>query len=339
MLIGIKLTGYMNDLSNRLIFLTGATGFVGTHTARVLLETGYRVRCLVRPTSDRSRLLKEAELVEGHLNDTEALRRAVEGCWGVMHIGGVVRVRDTEDFYRTNRDGTANLVKASREAGVERFLLCSSQAASGPSTVLRRRQADDPPAPVTEYGKSKLAGERTLQDDGGDMWYAIIRPPAVYGPYDVAFLSFVRWVKYGVKIRLGSGEMPFALIHVEDLARALTLAISADHPSGAIWYATDGIDHSLNSLGIAVEAAVGKKAIWITIPSMIAPMIASAIEKISKLRGETALLSRQKLLELTQPAWTCDDTPLRKAVGYKERFDLSNGIAQTVEWYRKEGWI
>lgn len=333
----------MNDLSDLVIkptvLLTGATGFIGTHTVKMLLEDGYNVRCLVRPTSDISRLPKEVELIEGHLLNYHSLQAAVQDCWGVMHVGGVVRVKHIRDFYLVNRDGTSNLVKAARKAGVERFLLCSSQAAGGPSRVDRRRRVEDISTPVTEYGRSKAAGEDALRGDAGEMWWCIVRPPAVYGPWDVAFLTFVKWVQRGFKLRLGSGKMPFSLIHGEDLARAMIKALRSNYKSRATWYATDGQDHTMQDLGEAVERALGKRAIWLTIPLWAAPSIAKLIESLARARGETALLSRQKVIELVQPAWTCDDTPFRRETNYKERYQLIDGMAQTVDWYKKSGWI
>jgi len=329
----------MKNRSEKPILLTGSTGFVGTHTARQLVDQGCRVRCLVRKTSDVSRLPSEAEQTVGHLMNYESLKQAVKGCQAVIHVGGIVRARQPREFYLVNRDGTANLTKAAVEAGVGRFVLCSSQAAAGPSTPDRRRRWADPPNPVTEYGKSKLSGEEALQKRAGDMWYCIIRPPAIYGPFDYGFYTLVRWIKWGFKLKLGAGKMPIALIHVADLARVLTLALAANHPSGAVWFATDGGDHTLLEINAAIENALGKRARWITIPEWVAPGIASVIELVAGISGGAALLSRNKLNELTQPAWTCDDTPFREATGFKERFDLYTGWQDTVDWYRANGWI
>jgi len=330
----------MNDRSeNSPVLLTGSTGFIGTHTAHHLVDQGFRIRCLVRKTSDTSRLPKNVETVEGHLLNFESLKAAARGCWAVLHVGGIVRAKKARDFYQINRDGTSNLIRAAREIGVERFLLCSSQAAVGPSKPGVRRKWDDPPQPVTDYGKSKLSGEEVLQKRAGDMWHCIVRPPAVYGPWDVGFLTLVKWIKYGFKLRLGDGSMPISIIHAEDLARALTLAISADQPSGTIWFATDGVDHDISALLGAIEQAMDKKARWISIPKWVAPTISSFIELIAGIKGDTALLSRSKLAELTQPAWTCDDEPFRIATGFKEKYNLIDGWAQTVKWYKQEDWI
>jgi len=321
------------------ILLTGATGFVGTHTVHHLVEKGYQVRCLVRKNSDTSRLPAEVELAEGHLLDYETLLKAVHGCWGIMHVGGVVRVTQVRDFYRINRDGTANLVKAAKEKNIKRFLLCSSQAASGPSMPDLRRKWNDKPEPVTNYGKSKLAGENVLKENAGEMWFAIVRPPAVYGPWDRAFLTLVKWVKRGFKLRLGDGSMPFSIVHGSDLARALTLALEAKKPSGEIYYATDGADHDLTELLSIIEEFMLKQARWLSIPLVAAPLVARGIEIFAEIRGGSALLGRDKLIELTQPAWTCDDQPLRDATGYKEHYSLAEGMQMTIEWYGNKGWI
>ena len=328
-----------NQAEKRLLLLTGATGFIGTHTAQLLVQQGYRLRCLVRKSSDVSRLPKDVELAEGHLLKYESLQQAVRGCWGVIHVGGVIRVKQRRDFYLINRDGTANMVKAAREAGVERFLLCSSLAAAGPSAPDERREWDELPKPVTDYGKSKLAGEEAVQKGAGEMWYCIVRPPSVYGPWDRAFLTLVKWVRRGIKIKLGDGKMPFAVIHCADLARAMAMAIEADHPSGAIWFATDGRDHTVPEIMKIIEEALEKETRWVTIPEWVAPAVVRGIELFAEMRGGKALFSRDKLSELMQPAWTCNDEPFREATGYCEMFNLSDGLHQTVKWYKQQGWI
>ncbi len=328
-----------NQTEKRLLLLTGSTGFIGTHTAHLLVQQGYRLRCLVRKSSDISRLPKEVELAEGHLLNFESLQQAVRDCWGVMHVGGIIRVKQRRDFYLVNRDGTANMVKAAREAGVKRFLLCSSQAAAGPSVPGERRNWDELPEPVTDYGKSKLAGEEAVQKGAGDMWRCIVRPPSVYGPWDRAFLTLVKWVRRGFKLRLGDGKMPFSIIHGADLARALVMAMEADHPSGAIWFTTDGRDHTIPEIMEIIEEALEKEARWVTIPEWVAPVVARGIELLAEMRGDKALLSRDKLNELSQPAWTCNDEPFRAATGFIEMFNLNEGMYQTVRWYKQQGWI
>ncbi|MFH0766381.1 MAG: NAD(P)-dependent oxidoreductase [Calditrichota bacterium] len=321
-----------------LILLTGGTGFVGAPTAHRLIQAGFRVRALARPTSDRTRLPAKAQPIIGHLLNYQSLQEAVKDCWGVIHVAGAVKVDKPRDFYRVNRDGSANLVRAAAEAGVVRFVLCSSQAAAGPSPDIHPVKPEDPPHPITEYGRSKLAGEQVLQENAGAVWWSVIRPPAVYGPFDTAFLPLARAVKHGFKFRIGKGSK-FSLIYVEDLAEALTLMLVAGTPSGEIHYATDGAEHTVEELADSLEKALGKTARWIKIPVSAANGAALVNETLAKLFNKTPFFNRQKILELTQPVWTCDDSSLRQSVGYREKYNLQQGMAQTIRWYKQKGWL
>lgn len=321
------------------VLITGATGFVGVHTLNELLQSHYQVKVLVRPTSDLSRLPQNVEKVFGRLEDYTSLMQAAQGCKSVVHIAGLVRVKRGEGFYQVNEEGTRLLARVAQELGVQRFLLISSQAAGGPALRTRPHQVSDPDNPVTDYGRSKLAGELILRQGDWTFWWSILRPPAVYGPYDKAFLTLVRWVKWGVKLKLGDGTMPFSLIYAIDLARAIRLAFEWDGPSGQIWYVNDGVPHTLFDLTDAIEKALEKKAIWLTIPNWVAPIIAGFIEGLARLGKGSALLSRQKVVELSQPAWICDDTPFREATGFQPLYDLYRGMAETVRWYKEKGWI
>ena len=111
--------------------VTGASGFVGWHVARVLLESGHRVRALVRPAS-RVREL-DVEPAIGDLRDRESLERAVEGCGLVFHVAADYRLwaKDPDELYRSNVDGTRNLLDAARRAGVERVVYTSTVGCIG----------------------------------------------------------------------------------------------------------------------------------------------------------------------------------------------------------------
>ncbi|MBM3329063.1 MAG: NAD-dependent epimerase/dehydratase family protein [Calditrichaeota bacterium] len=323
---------------SRRVLVTGATGFIGDPTVWELAERGWRIRALVRRSSDPTRLPPEVERAEGDLRDYESLARAARGCQDVVHLAGLIRTPDPRQYDRVNRDGTANIVRACRDEGVERLLYCSSLAAGGPSLSDRRRTMNDPDEPITAYGRSKLAGEEVLRNGAGSVWWTALRPPPVYGPYDRSFLGYMRMINKGWKIRLGDGSMPFSLVHVADLARAICLALTWEGPSGAVRYVTDGADHTLHELAGLVEELLGRRARWIALPRWAGMPVATVAEFLSGNRVP-AILSRRKVLELLQPAWTCDDSPLRTEVGYSNEFDLKRGIRNTVEWYREEGWL
>src|SRR6202521_5655412 len=120
-----------------LAFVTGATGFLGSHVARVLAEQGARLRLLVRPTSDLRNLndddLKNADLVVGDLRDAASISKALSGCDTVFHVAADYRlwVRDPGEMYRSNVEGTRSLLEAARKQGVRRVVYTSSVATMG----------------------------------------------------------------------------------------------------------------------------------------------------------------------------------------------------------------
>src|SRR6185503_10114854 len=118
------------------VFVTGGTGFVGAHLVRALQERGDRVTCLVRRPELAERLgWRDVRLVRGDLDDAAALLQGCEGAELVFHVAGKIVAKNVDEFMATNRDGTANVLEAAQEHGVTRFVLVSSLAAAGPTTV------------------------------------------------------------------------------------------------------------------------------------------------------------------------------------------------------------
>ncbi len=142
------------------VFVTGGTGFVGAHLVRALQERGDHVSCLVRRPELAERLgWRDVRLVRGDLDDPSALLQGCEGAELVFHVAGKIVARNALEFMATNRDGTANVLEAAQEHGVTRFVLVSSLAAAGPTSPGHPIDETRPPAPVTDYGRSKLAAE------------------------------------------------------------------------------------------------------------------------------------------------------------------------------------
>lgn len=306
--------------------------------AYLLNALGYKIRCLVRPRSDRSHLPSGAEIVQGHILDFNSLKSSMKGCRAVIHIAGVVKVKQERDFFLINRDGVANVAKAASESGVERFLLCSSLAAAGPPLDETPRKPDDPPHPITVYGKSKLQGEEALKNCAENMWWGIIRPPAVYGPSDTSFLPLIKSIKRGFALKLGQGSK-FSLIYAGDLARSMLLLLEINHSSGSIWYATDGYVHTDDELTNTISSILKTNPKKITIPIPIIKSLGALNQTIAGMTGKTAFFGKDKVRELTCPIYTCDDTTLREETGYREQWDLFDGMTQTINWYKSQGWL
>lgn len=203
--------------------ITGATGFIGRRLCRRILREGGEVAALVRGTSAHQDIAAPGvRLVTGDLLTGEGLREVVRGPDYVVHLAGLVKSPTEEGFRRSNEEGTRRLVaEVGAPASPPPLVLCSSLAAAGPSQPGRPRQEEDPPLPVSRYGRSKLAAEYAVRDLSDRVPATIVRPPIVYGPGDPAFVpSLLPMVRAGVVLKAGFGPRGYSLVHVDDLCEA-----------------------------------------------------------------------------------------------------------------------
>jgi len=322
------------------VALTGATGFVGLHVARVLLGHGETVTCLVRsPSRAREIAAAGAEVVEGDLAQPDALDRLVAGVDVVLHVAGLVAARTEEEFLRVNRDGTAALARAARKGGIPRFVLVSSLAATGPSVAGAPVDERTSPRPVTAYGRSKLAGERALAQEG--VPHVIIRPPAVYGPGDRAFLPLFRMASLGLVPVLGNGQQVLSLVHVRDLADALAAVARPSVPAaGQVFHAAHPETVTQRTWVRAVGRAVGHDRVHVVpLPEPVVRALLLLSGTVARLRRRATQLSSGKAPEFLAPAWTCSSRAIERAVGWRARLPHASGLAETAAWYRQQGWL
>ena len=221
------------------VLVTGASGFIGAHTARALAHAGHDLRLLARPTSDLSALTDiDYELTTGDL-DGAGLTAAVDGIDAVVHVAGLIAARTDADFHRVNARGTGLLAAAASDAGVTRFLLVSSLAARGPSLDGAPPDPEGPRQPVTPYGESKAAGEVEALAQAGAMAVEIIRPPAVYGPGDMGLLPFFQMARRHYIMRLGDGRNRIDMIYGPDCAQAIAALLAREPGARNIFHLSD----------------------------------------------------------------------------------------------------
>jgi nucleoside-diphosphate-sugar epimerase len=332
----------------RTVLVTGATGFVGSHVVDQLLQAGEKVRVLVRATSNLRWLEgKDVVRVTADLRDPEDLRAAVEGTSAVFHFGGLIAAHSVEEFIRANGEGTMALAAAFRRTappdGSGLFLYCSSLAAGGPAPPVDRSPfphvtEDDPPRPVSPYGHSKLLGEQGLAVLEGHARVVVFRPPAIYGPRDESILKFVRWIERGWMPIPPRGNASFSLIHVGDLARASVLALHDDRARG-LYYLSDGRAHSWQDIGRMIGRSLGIRVRPIRVPMILAKVAAAIGEAAAHMGGKPPLVSFGKIRELQQKSWVCLPEKANREFGFTPLVAIEEGMEETVQWYRKAGWL
>jgi dihydroflavonol-4-reductase len=175
-----------------LVFLTGATGFVGSHVARSLAAQGADLRLLVRPASDLRNIQElQAERVIGDLRDTACLKRAVAGCDVIFHVAADYRlwVRDPEQMYRSNVEGTRAILEAARENKVRRVVYTSSVATMGFQSNGHLADEDSPVSlanMIGPYKRSKFMAEEIAVEAGrSGMDVVVVNPTTPVGERDI----------------------------------------------------------------------------------------------------------------------------------------------------------
>ena len=325
------------------VLVTGASGFVGSAIVDSLRSRGIETAVLLRPKSNRrfiADLLPDLDVRTGSIGDPQSLGTGMRDVTHVVHCAGCTKALHASDFFEVNHLGARNIVEAvnRQEGRIRRLIHISSLAAGGPAPADRPALESDAPHPVSVYGKSKLAGEEevrnTCQSD-----YVILRPPAVYGPRDTAFLPLFKAIKAHIEPRVGGGRMPLSFVFVKDLADAVAACLTPPAASQRTFYVASpeiGSDG-----GIAREIASQMKAWTLPLPLPMAAMWPLCVlqEAASRLSGKPSVLSRQKYPELRVAGWVCDPGLLKRELGLICATSLKDGIADTLAWYRRQGWL
>jgi nucleoside-diphosphate-sugar epimerase len=322
------------------ILLTGSNGFVGSHIAESLEKQGNHVACLVRHTSNCKWLdnLKIEKLV-GDVTHPKTLQQAVKNVDAVIHSAGVLRARDPEFYYRVNRDGTRNLVEALLEYNpkVKKLIYISSQAAMGPSPEERQKRLDEAENPVSDYGWSKLAGEKELHALKGRVPYTILRPASVYGPRDKDIFIFFQLVNLGLRPRTAKRRL-FQLVYVKDIVEAAARSLENKVSDYKTYFLADPMAYSWEEAAQTIAAATGRKTYPVPIPDFVFKTAAFFSEKVAGLSGKPAVLNRQKIDEFLQSFWLADSSPAASDLGM-DFTKLENGAKMTYSWYKANNWL
>jgi nucleoside-diphosphate-sugar epimerase len=330
------------QVTGRKVLITGATGFIGSHVARRLMEQkGAQVRALARNLAKAEWLAKlGAELVPGELGDRDAVRRAVDGCAAVVHAAAQVSsVPQRETFVRTNVEGTENLVRAAVEAGAERFVHLSSVAVfglprSGEITdESPRRHCGD------SYSDTKLDAEetvfRSMSQHG--LPAVILRPSAVYGPGSTHWTVVpIKRIRKGKMFVVNRGRGTLNYVYIDNLVDAVCLVLEDDRAVGEAFIVNDGTATWAEFFGSLAQMC-GKKGIP-SVPLWMAKIWVRFRNLQAFLRGETTRVPPNALAFLVgAPIYR--QTNLERKLGYRSRVPLEEGLRRTEGWLREAGLI
>jgi uncharacterized protein YbjT (DUF2867 family) len=305
-------------VNHPVLAMTGATGFVGGATMRDAVAGGWHIRALTRrPQPERHGVA----WIAGALDDKDSLAEMATGADVVMHIAGVVNVPTRSAFEAGNATATANVVDAAHGAGVTRFVHVSSLAAREPG--------------LSNYGWSKERAEAIVAASGLD--WTIVRPPAVFGPGDTEMLDLFRMARRGIAL-VPSGRM--SAIYVDELARLLVL-LAADRGTsiGQIYEPDDGKPAGWSHRGFAraVARAVGRQRLSTVATPALLLKAGGQLDKL--VRRSRAKLTPDRARYIAHPDWVATEGKCPPAALWRPERDTDDALAETVRWYRREGWL
>ncbi len=323
------------------VLVTGGTGFTGGALCRRLVADGAEVVAFVRPTSETAPLQDlgiECRVVD--LGDRADVQRHFDGVATVYHVAAAYRQEhaDRSEFQRINVDATGHLLAVAREAGVRRFVHCSTVGVQG--------QIDDPPAdedyrfePGDHYQESKLAGELLAREYfGSDLPVTVVRPVGIYGPGDRRFLKLFRAVARGRFVMIGTGETLYHMTYIDDLIEGFVLAGTVPDAVGRVFTIGGGRYTTLHELVNLVADVLARPHPRLRVP--LAPVLAAAAlcEAVCRpLRISPPLYPRR--VEFFSKDRAFDIGRARTVLGYAPRIDLEEGLGRTAEWYREQQWL
>jgi len=327
-------TSSQNGISVRAVAITGATGFIGRHLTADLARRGVEVRAIVRPGS-RSADPPGATIVRAPL-EAQSLGPAFAGVDAVVHLAGVVGAVDAATYAAVNTEGTRSVAAAAHAAGAH-LVHVSSLAAAGPAPASRPRGEDDPPDPITPYGRSKLESELALRGMPTLSW-TVLRPGVVYGPGDRAVLPLFKLATGPLVPVVGRPGAAYTFVYVTDVVRAIEAALDRGAAGGAFFV---GHPDPVTPSGLleTMQRVLGRHGRLVQVPMSITHAAAAVGDVVGRITRRAMLINRWRYAELSAEGFVCRVDRMRELLGVTAAVDLESGIRQTAEWYRREGWL
>lgn len=309
--------------TSQTIALTGGTGFLGKHVLNTLLEAGYSIKALTRQDqNERDGVI----WVKGTLDDPDSLAALCEGATTLIHMAGLIKAVNRDAFFDVNVTGSKRLFDAAAATRVKHVIHISSLAAREPR--------------LSHYGASKAGTELLLTARKWPFTWTIVRPPAIYGPGDTEILKLLKATHLGILPAPGSAANRFSMIHVKDMAGAITALCNGSNSMGVLEIDDEKSGgYQLKDVAAALSSENKKAPRTIPIPFWLIGTIGAINGMIASAINRPAMLTLSTARYLCHPDWTVREPRRPRLPNWSPQFDLKAGLSDTIDWYKKNGLL
>jgi nucleoside-diphosphate-sugar epimerase len=305
--------------------VTGATGFIGTHLVKALVEEGRDVKCLVRKTSN-TKFLEGlgVEFFYGDLRIKDSLKGIIKDVNIVYHLAGEIYSKRSRDFYRINLDGTKNLVEVGLSENIDKFIFLSSIAAVGPNRehdILLNEQSLC--SPINPYGRSKLEAEKLLTKffEKYEFPAIIIRAPIIYGPSKQSNIitKILHMIYKNRFLIMGDGKNLRSLCYIDNLFQGLTRVEESSNSIGGIYFVSDEKPYTFNEIFQTIAQQLGTSLKETHLPNCIGKACGLACKLLATIGFYSSSLNTIWNMVLDM---ACDISKAKRELNYNPRVSI-----------------
>jgi nucleoside-diphosphate-sugar epimerase len=326
--------------------VTGASGFVGSHLVKRLVQDGHTVYALVRNTSKVDVFDGiTPHFVYGDLRDQDSLERIVQehpDIDTVFHMAGVITPvsKGEQIYWDSNYAGTQHVLDACRKLPLKAFINCSSVGVIGPLPEIPANE-ETRCAPDSSYGESKYKAELLALEyqQKFDLPIAVVRPAWCYGPGDRRTYKFFHMVAKGRFFFIGDGQTKLHPVYVDDVAQGVIAC--AEHiadAAGKVFIIAGPESVTLEYLALTAATAAGSSLLPFKVPVDIAKLGATLCEACCKPFGIEPPIHHRRL-DFYLRAQSFDSSKITNTIGFEPHVDVATGVAKTIQWYQEHGWL